>query len=348
MSYKVSVIVPIFNAEKELSSAIESIINQSIGFENIELILVDDASLDNSKNVIIEYAKKYDNIKPIFLEKNSGYPGKPRNIGIENASADYIVFLDADDCYYPHALETYYNTIVRQDSDFVMGSHFSNLDGDKTKVNILHYFDEDCDDEVININPFENQLSFNRLSHDHIAPWGKIFKKSVIINNNVHFPENCLCEDTYFYFNMLINSKKVTLLPNEILYCYNTIEGKKSAIHGHDLKKFNDFFVGFKKLISLIEEIKFSKEIIVSENLSNLLLIFSNLDTKYKKDIILEIYNFEKSISDEIQINRLEVKLLNELILSKHFNMAILLSNFYKIMYNNKTIKNIYRKFYFK
>lgn len=90
MSYKISVIVPVYNAENELSSAIDSIINQSIGFDNIELILVDDASLDNSKNIMVQYAKEYSNIKPIFLEKNSGYPGKPRNIGIKSVNVDYI------------------------------------------------------------------------------------------------------------------------------------------------------------------------------------------------------------------------------------------------------------------
>lgn len=348
MSYKVSVIVPIFNAEKELSFAIGSIINQSIGFKNIELILVDDASSDNSKSIIKKYAEEYDNIKPIFLEKNSGYPGKPRNIGIQNATADYIVFLDADDYYYPHALEIYYNTIVKEGSDFVMGSHHSNLDGTKTKVNILHYFDADFYENTINIDPFENQLNFNRLSHDHIAPWGKIFKKDVIIDNNVHFLESCLCEDTFFYFNMLINSKKVTLLPNDVLYCYNTIEGKTSAIHEHDLTKFNDYFEGFKKVIKLTDSIKFSKEIIISENLSNLLLIFTNLSGDNKEKVISQIYDFEKSMDNEIILSRKEVSILNKLILNKHFKMAILLSNFYKIMYNNPKIKNLYRRFYYR
>ena len=71
MSYKISVIVPVYNAESDLKSAIESIINQTFGFENIELILVDDASTDNSKEIIMEYQSTYGNIK---FTSPIGYP----------------------------------------------------------------------------------------------------------------------------------------------------------------------------------------------------------------------------------------------------------------------------------
>ena len=80
MSYKISVIIPIFNAEKYLSHTIETIIGQSLGFENIELILVDDKSTDNSSKIIQEYANKYDNIVAIFSEVNHGFPGFGRNV----------------------------------------------------------------------------------------------------------------------------------------------------------------------------------------------------------------------------------------------------------------------------
>lgn len=67
--YKISIIIPVFNAEKFLKNTIGGIIKQTIGFKNIELILVDDCSKDKSRDIIQEYANKYDNIKPIFLEK---------------------------------------------------------------------------------------------------------------------------------------------------------------------------------------------------------------------------------------------------------------------------------------
>ena len=341
--YKVSVIIPIYNAEKTINMAIDSVINQTIGFDNIELILVDDKSIDRSKQIIQDYAIKYNNIKPIFLDKNSGLPGKPRNVGIENASSDYIIFLDADDEYLPHAFELYYDTITRENSDFVMGSHFWCLDGDIFKKNILH----DCDDssDLININPMKNEKNFRMLSYDHIAPWGKIWRKKLMIDKNIRFPEDTLAEDTYFYFKYLINSSKVTLLPNSENYIYYTFENKKTAIHGHDLTKFNRYLEGFKKLVSLLDEVNYPKDRIINDNLSNLLLIFSNIDKKYKKENSVKIYNFEKRLNDNIWIQRKEIDLLNKLILKKQFGLAIVLSNIYSFLYNNEHIKTIYRKF---
>ncbi len=66
MTFKISVIMPVYNAEDELNTAIDSIINQSFGFENIELIIVDDCSTDNSRNIITDYANEYENIIPVF------------------------------------------------------------------------------------------------------------------------------------------------------------------------------------------------------------------------------------------------------------------------------------------
>ena len=92
--YKISVIIPVYNAENTLKQAVNSVINQSIGFENIELILVDDNSNDNSRKIIQDYADKYGNVKAIFLRENSGSPSKPRNTGIDNATAPYLMFLE--------------------------------------------------------------------------------------------------------------------------------------------------------------------------------------------------------------------------------------------------------------
>ena len=92
MAYKISVITPIYNCEKYLRNAIQSIMNQSIGFQNIELILVNDNSTDNSKEIIEEYCEKYENIIGVHLPKNSGQCGRPRNVGMEISTAPYLVF----------------------------------------------------------------------------------------------------------------------------------------------------------------------------------------------------------------------------------------------------------------
>ena len=309
--YKISVIIPIYNAEKDLTCAVDSIINQTIGFNNVELILVDDKSTDGSKRIIEDYARQYDNIKAIFLEKNSGLPGKPRNVGLENASSQYIIFLDADDEYLPHALERYYDAITRENSDFLIASHYINLDGDMVKVNLIP-----SDNDNVSFNPLENQEVFDKLSYNHlVAPWGKIFNRNLLIKNNIRFPEDSLCEDTYFYFKALINSSKVTFLLKEYLYVYNTFENKKTAIHGHDMKKFNNFLRGMNYTNGLLEDIHLSKDVFYAENISALLLIFSNLSKQNKKQAINEVYDFEKDLN--VQIPRVEISILNNFILKR-------------------------------
>lgn len=95
------------------------------------MVLVDDASTDNSKSIIQNYQKDYENIKLVELEENSGLPGKPRSLGIKYASSDYIIFLDSDDTYEKEAIEILYATITKTNSDFVISSHFINLNGKK-------------------------------------------------------------------------------------------------------------------------------------------------------------------------------------------------------------------------
>ena len=126
-NYKISIIIPTFNIEKDLERAIKSLITQTIGFKNIEVVIVDDCSTDGTRNLILDYANKYDNIKYIFLETNSGSAGKPRNIGITHASADYIMFLDNDDEYVDEACEILYNKIKETNSNVLLSLKVNNL-----------------------------------------------------------------------------------------------------------------------------------------------------------------------------------------------------------------------------
>ena len=96
LKYKISVIIPTFNAEDYLLEAVDSIKNQTMGFENIEVILVDDKSSDKTPDLIKELSQKYENVKSIILEENTGTASGPRNRGIKESSANYVIFLDND------------------------------------------------------------------------------------------------------------------------------------------------------------------------------------------------------------------------------------------------------------
>jgi len=137
MEPKISIIIPTYNAEKYLEKTINSVIKQTIGFENLELIIVDDNSNDNTQKIIENYSKKYNNIVPIYKNENSGSPGIPRNIGMKKASAKYIMFLDNDDTYEVNVCETVYETIKSEDLDFVWFRHQMVYNDDYNKNKII-------------------------------------------------------------------------------------------------------------------------------------------------------------------------------------------------------------------
>lgn len=340
MAYKISVITPIYNCEKYLRNAIQSIMNQSIGFQNIELILVNDNSTDNSKEIIEEYCEKYENIIGVHLPKNSGHCGRPRNVGMEISTAPYLVFLDGDDEYLPDALKMYYDTITQEKSDLVMGSHYWNMNGEMKKISIL----SDCDDssDVININPMLNEKNFMRTT-GHTASWGKIFDKKLIMDKNIKFLEDTVCEDSHFYYSVLLNSKKITLLPNNELYVYNVFDSN-SLIHTHNSEKFYSYLNGFYAIIDLLDGEPFSKDTIFYFNIASLLLIFSNLSIKDKKECIPKLYEIENMIDGDVNIKLKELKLLYNQVLKKHYTCAILISEVYSFFYNNSFIRMFYRK----
>ena len=113
MSPKVSIVIPTYNSEKFIDRTIKSVLNQT--FQNFELIIVDDCSVDNTRKMIREFQKQDDRIKLIALEKNSGAPAHPKNVGIKNAKGEYIAFLDHDDEWLPKKLERQIELFIKNE-----------------------------------------------------------------------------------------------------------------------------------------------------------------------------------------------------------------------------------------
>ena len=200
MEYKVSVIIPVYNSEETLETAIKSIINQTIGFENIELILVDDASTDNTKNIIKRYEEKYDNIKTYFSENNHGFPGFGRNIGLKLSTSDYIMFLDNDDEYKEDMCETLYDTITSKGVDYVACNKITVDSISNIKQHLKYKNGTECDDYVVIKD--DDILFF-----ESTAVWSKIFKKEIITKNKLKFLEDTHADDLAFTLDYSLNSK---------------------------------------------------------------------------------------------------------------------------------------------
>lgn len=231
--YRLSIVIPAFNCESYIKDTLNSIIKQTLNFNTIEVILVDDYSNDDTPVIIKEYSEKYSNIRPFFLEKNSKYAGKPRNIALSNVSSNYVSFLDADDYYYPHACEKlYYNMLYDDKVDLVIGNFsMDKVDGGK-KIMIdggLSYFK--------NLNNFD-VLKFDSLTENEYIlssanVWNKIFKINVIRDNNIIFPEGVPAQDSGFLFHYLLNTKKLKFINDTVVHYHNlrNSEGNKSVTH---------------------------------------------------------------------------------------------------------------------
>ena len=181
--YKISIIIPIFNMEKYLRRALDSIINQTMDFRDIEVIMVDDCSTDNSRKIIEEYSNKYPNFIGIYHEKNSGCAGIPRNTGLKLASGEYIMFLDPDDEYVSDCCEKLCEAVLRYDADIAFGRYVEVYENRKTVKKSYSVYDDEIISEYSNME-FEAKSEPNKLtkliskSIDTIFYGGQLKRKS--------------------------------------------------------------------------------------------------------------------------------------------------------------------------
>lgn len=294
MNPKVSVIIPTYNAEDYLMDAVNSVINQTFGFENIELILVDDNSSDSTKTIINDLAGKYENVVSVFLEDNSGSPSKPRNIGIQIASTDYIMFMDNDDTYSLSMCEVMYGAIIRENVDVVTCKLNLMLDSKLIVANtFLNNYTEDI--KVDSVYDFPNLVS----PGTPIMIWNKIFKKNVILNEDIKFLEGMLYEDVYFSTKFFLNAKGIFVLNNFSGYNYNirTEEGNTSTSYSFTQKNLIKQFNGLMHIFSLLNDYDNKFPALGAEMLLGWTKLFikTDLDRDTEKELLKNVKPYYKS-----------------------------------------------------
>ncbi len=286
-----SVIIPAYNSEKWIGKSIESLINQTLDFDkNIEVIIVNDASSDNTDKICREYLSKYpNNLKYIENDVNKG-PGASRNIGLKYATGEYINFLDSDDTLSKNTLKdvlTFFNN--NKSTDLVAipifyfennkGPHYLNYKFNKTKtVNLLEF-------------PEYYQLS---------GP-SSFIRKSAI--NNIKFPDIVTSEDVVFINEILINNPNIGLCKSG-KYNYRKREDKSSIIDNSQYKK--EYYTDrcknyFKYLIDKsLEKFGFVSEFIQNVILYDIrwMLDVDNISDILDKD---EIINFKNSLKNVLK-----------------------------------------------
>lgn len=230
--YKISIIVPVFNVEDSLDMAFMSIKNQTFGFENIEVILIDDASTDSSSKRIDEYSDSYENVKAIHLDENSGYAGKPRNVGIENATSPYLIFLDSDDELLPEACSILYGLISEGDADVVNGNYIVTDMKGRREYDFKGLFD--LNDGILRVDNVSSQPNLFEVPP---SLWSRIFKRQFIIDNGIMFREDIPAQDLVFVDKCLFNADGIIVVDRPVISYAPRLKGIKTSVTADKSKK---------------------------------------------------------------------------------------------------------------
>lgn len=286
--YKISICVPMYNVEEFLKEAIKSLKNQTIGFENIEVILVDDCSTDKTGKIAQEYAEQYKNIIYYKLPENSGMAGKPRNIAIKMATAKYIMFLDPDDFYLDNACELMYNCIEKQKVPFVT-TNLKDVDIHGNDLNRIHINEQEFKSQKIDINNIELALKVMK----HSCPT-KIINKEFLIKNNIYFLEGVPAEDAYFTSKMFLIAREAYYQSKPILCYRRRTTGNLSETNCLNKKFFQKMIKANKEIYYLFKqynEPQYYKYYYIDTIIYLLrkLIISKELDSEEKAEIIMEM-----------------------------------------------------------
>lgn len=209
---KVTVITPCFNSEKYLGECLESLENQTIGMESLELILVNDASTDNTWEMILEFEKKHpDSVVAVSLSENRRQGGA-RNEGLKYATGEYIAFLDSDDKALPETYEKVYRCAIENDADIVQFNH----------CNYTENWKEVCDNcKIEGMIALKDKISrklfliADILTMNHCS---KLYRRKMIEDSKAQFAEHRIYEEPAFVYPQLFYANRIFCM-KDVLYC---------------------------------------------------------------------------------------------------------------------------------
>ena len=240
---KISVIMPVYNVEKFVDKAIKSVLEQTL--KEIELLVVDDGSTDNSGSICDKYAKNDDRM--IVIHKENGGAPTARNVAIEMAKGEFLYFIDSDDWIEKDYLEKMYDLMKKYDADLIvtgfMMEYFQNgrtvtystkskeavyLTQEELRKNAYKYFD--------------NSLLG--------LPWNKLFRRKIIIDENIRFPKT-KWDDMHFNLDYLMNIKSMVVSSMAKYYWYRSRAGAETMIIYGDPKLFRTRLSHYKHILDL-------------------------------------------------------------------------------------------------
>ena len=307
---KVSVIVALYNKEKNIKKCITSLINQSL--KEIEIIVVNDSSTDNSLEICKSFKDK--RIRIISNKTNKGI-GYTRNVGIKHAKGEYLAFVDADDYVDKQMYETYYNYCVNNEIDLLNTDYYKIIKGHKNLFKTNRF-------ELCNIN--NNVNIINLINY---GPCNKLVYSKIVKDNNILFDENNKYEDAIFVAKTINYAKKIGYLNKAF---YNYVIHSESETTTVDERVF-DIFKVMDQINNIYVDVKDTDE-----------LIYLNI-VEITRYMLKQKYQTNRKIINDFIDNGFAYldKVAPKWRKNKYYQKEPL---FKRIVKNNKTIMKLYCK----
>lgn len=325
---KVSVIVPVYNVEKYLRKCLDSIINQT--YKDIEIILVDDGSIDKSGKICDEYKKQDRRIK-VLHQKNSGVSYARLN-GFNISQGKYITFVDPDDYLDLQAIEVMVSFIEKENVDLVVCQvkevYGKILKFIKIRPQIGYYNKNDIIDLLKTKVLYDKKT---KIAGINLCIWAKLIKRDFVKNSLVEGLNIIYAEDQIILIALLYKIKSMYVIPNYLYYYNCSRQGQVSKSYNE--KTWNNLEIYLRKIISIDKNKFLVMQIDNRIMISIVSFLFIALENK-NKDVILMLKNNTKLLK-EINFNRLSLKNKFKYILLK-CNMEII----YKILLKIKSRRN--------
>ncbi len=365
--------MPVYNSEKYLTEALNSVINQS--FDDFELICVDDGSSDDSLKILHDFERKDSRIR-IIAQENSG-AGAARNNGLKVSKGEYIYFMDADDCIHLNLLKLTYENMLSNDSDIVLFKISNIQDGKETFVTPALPYEKIFSGVDFNHFTF-NYLDVKRYALKlYYAPWTKLYRAEFLNKyDDFFFDEKLPYEDILFHSKAFLRASKISFVPRYLYHyridndesvtfkyedhikIFNVIEDIESFLiredYLDDLKIEFEYFKLSQIMAHMVLPIDEEYFKLAKSNLSNIDLsifekppkwiktrcaVFAESDSaeEYERNIKVPLL-----IEEHNKLKKVNKKLKNELKTQKNFNKKLLNSNSWK---KTKFFRNVFKKF---
>lgn len=294
-----SIIIPVYNSEKYIKDCLDSVIAQS--YENLEIIIINDGSRDSSLEIINNYIGKDHRIKLINNTVSSGNPGKPRNIGLNFASGEYIGFVDSDDILSVDYYQNFINVIndASIEVDLVFSSGYYDFIENKKSTKI--YYNNSYFDDVYSV--------FYRY-HQSFTIWDKVYRLDFLRSNEIFLAETKAAVDVPFVFKCYIKASSVLYCKNNFGYHYRRESESSVTVNRRKKTDCSFEFEVYDELLTWISKDEccmWYRPIIDLKKISSYLYALNLIDRSYRQGFYTRARLEMLCFDDELMLDLLSL-----------------------------------------